>query len=77
MKYLLNLDNSNISVELTEGEKKTVEFETAGGSIKHVTLIADNVLVNPTQERTGIGIVRMQFVESRNSTSEVCTIAKL
>ena len=77
MKYLISFDNINLSVELRKGESKTVEFKTAGGSLKHVVLTADKVITEPTNTHTGSGIVRMQFVESRNTTSEVCTIAKI
>ena len=77
MKYLISFDNIYLSVELRKGESKTVEFKTAGCSLKHVVLTADKVLTEPTNTHTGSGIVRMQFVESRNTTSEVCTIAKI
>ena len=77
MKYLISFDNIYVSVELRKGESKTVEFKTAGGSLKHVVLTAGKVLTEPTNTHTGSGIVRMQFVESRNTTSEVCTIAKI
>lgn len=77
MKYLISFDNIYLSVELRKGESKTVEFKTAGGSLQHVVLTADQVITKPTNTHTGSGIVRMQFVESRNTTSEVCTIAKI
>lgn len=77
MKYLISFDNISLSVELRKGERKTVEFKTAGGSRKHVVLTAYKVITEPTNTHTGSGIVRMQFVESRNTTSEVCTIAKI
>ena len=77
MKYLISFDNIYLSVELRKGESKTVEFKTAGGSLKHVVLTAYKVITEPTNTHTGSGLVRMQFVESRNTTSEVCTIAKI
>lgn len=76
MKYLISFDNIYLSVELRKDESKTVEFKI-GGSLKHVVLTAGKVITEPTNTHTGSGIVRMQFVESRNTTSEVCTIAKI
>ena len=76
MKYLISFDNINLSVELRKGESKTVEFKI-GSSLKHVVLTAGKVITEPTNTHTGSGIVRMQFVESRNTTSEICTIAKI
>ena len=77
MKYLISFDKIDLVVELRKGESKTVELKTAGGSLKHVVLTADKEITEPTNTHTGSGIVRMQFVESRNTTSEVCAIAKI
>ena len=76
MKYLISFDNIYLSVELRKDESKTVEFKI-GSSLKHVVLTAGKVIREPTNTHTGSGLVRMQFVESRNTTSEICTIAKI
>ena len=76
MKYLVNIDGDTnyMSVELTANVSKKVEFNVRNNPAIRKTA---EVLEMPTKERTGSGIVRIEYVESRNKTSQVCTIAKL
>lgn len=77
MKYLIEIDRTYMTVELAAKESKGIEYTTPWGSVRHVTLTADRVLVEPTETHRGSGLVRMYFHESRNTTSEVCTIFKV
>jgi len=80
MKYLVNIDGDTnyMSVELTANVSKKVEFNVRNNpAIRKTAILTAEVLEMPTKERTGSGIVRIEYVESRNKTSQVCTIAKL
>ena len=80
MKYLVNIDGDTnyMSVELTANVSKKVEFNVRNNpAVRKTAILTAEVLEMPTKEHTGSGIVRIEYVESGNKTSQVCTIAKL